>query len=227
MSQAAINLVAIAIFTMTFSALLSPWLPISPAVPALFTVSLLGLATLDSFSWQGRGLNLLLDWIAQRSPQHRERVIRHEAGHFLVAHQLQIPVTGYTLSAWETLRQGQSGLGGVQFDLQELERELQRGTLSEQLLDRYCTVWMAGAEAEKLAYGNAEGGADDRQKLRAVLAGLRFPPAQVEQKERWATLRARTILQEHSPVYDALVTAMEQRESVETCDRILSQSTPS
>jgi hypothetical protein len=217
MNQSMLNLVAISIFVMTFSALLSPFLQISPFVPAIATISILGIATLDSFSWQGKGINLLLDWTAGFSPAHRERITNHEAGHFLVAHQLQIPVTGYTLSAWETLRQGFPGAGGVQFDLQELESELQQGKLSMQLLDRYCTVWMAGAAAEEIVYGKVEGGADDRQKLRAVLAQLGYPDSQIEQKERWAALQARTILQENQSAFEALVAAMAQRSTVAEC----------
>lgn len=212
-----LNLVAISIFVMTFSALLSPFLQISPFVPAIATISLLGIATLDSFSWQGKGINLLLDWTAGFSPAHRERITHHEAGHFLVAHQLQIPVTGYTLSAWETLRQGFPGAGGVQFDVQELESELQQGKLSVQLLDRYCTVWMAGAAAEQMVYGKVAGGVDDRQKLQAVLARLGYPDSQIEQKERWAALQARTILQENQSAFEALVAAMAQRSTVVDC----------
>jgi hypothetical protein len=221
MNQATLNLIAISIFVMTFSALLSPFLQISPFVPAIATLTVLGIATLDSFSWQGRGMNLLLDGFASFSPTHRERVTHHEAGHFLAAQQLQIPVTGYTLSAWETLNQGLPGTGGVQFDLQELESELQQGKLSAQLLDRYCIVWLAGAAAEMMVYGTVEGGADDRQKLRAVLTKLGYPDSQVEQKERWAALQAKAILQENQLAFEALVAAMTQRLPVTDCHALV------
>jgi len=145
-------------------------LNLSPAVPAIATFTPLRIATLDSFSLQGKGGTLLLDWPVPH-PQHRDRIVRHEAGHFLVAHLLGIPVTGYVLSAWSALKQRQSGQGGVSFDDQELASGLDAGTLSAQLLDRYCTIWMAGAAAETLVYNRAEGGADDRTKL-AVLTPL-------------------------------------------------------
>ncbi|MGL4621022.1 MAG: ATP-dependent Zn protease, partial [Chroococcidiopsis sp.] len=144
MNQIALNLVAISIFVMTLSTLLSPLLHFSPVIPALATFSVLAVATLDSFSFQGKGSNLVLDWLASFSPQHRDRIVRHEAGHFLVAHLLNIPITGYTLSAWEALKQKQPGLGGVSFEDRELAAQLDRGTLTAQMLDRYCTVWMAG-----------------------------------------------------------------------------------
>ncbi len=221
MNQVALNLVAISVFTVTMSALLGPLIHLSPAVPAIATAGLLGLATLDTFNWQGKGSTLLLDWLSQFSADHRDRVLRHEAGHFLVAHQLGIPVTGYTLSAWEAFRQGQPGNGGVQFDTQALDGELQQGKLSVQLIDRYCAIWVAGAIAEQLVYGNMQGGADDRQKLQMVLSQLRLSPAESQQKERWSTLQAKTMLQEHWTEYEALVIAMAQRASVAECIQAL------
>jgi hypothetical protein len=223
MSQTALNLIAITIFTLVMSSLLGPLVNLSPVVPALAVFGILGAATLDTLSWQGRGGTLLLDWLARFSPQHRERVIHHEAGHFLVAHLLGIPITGYTLSAWEAFRQGQPGLGGVSFDSQELNSELEKGILSAQLVDRYCTVWMAGAAAEKLVYGNAEGGADDRQKLRILWTQLKRPLSECETKERWAALQARSLLEVHRSAYEKLVIAMTQAEPVSKCCEIIEQ----
>ncbi|MER3432203.1 MAG: ATP-dependent Zn protease [Leptolyngbya sp. ERB_1_1] len=217
MNQAALNLVAIGIFGMTLSTLLSPLLHISPAVPAIATFSILGLATLDSFQWQGKFGSIALDWFASFSSEYRDRVLRHEAGHFLTAQQLEIPVVGYTLSAWEAFRQGQSGQGGVQFDTQELESELKQGKLSAQLIERYCTVWMAGIAAEQIAYGNSEGGTDDRQKFRETLVNLGIPASELPQRERLSILRAKELLQQHQSAYDALVAALREKQSIEQC----------
>lgn len=224
MSQTALNLVAITIFTFVMSSLLGPLLHISPAVPAVAAFGLLSLATVDTLSWQGRGVTLLLDWVASFSPKHRDRVVHHEAGHFLVAHLLNIPITGYTLNAWEALQQGQSGLGGVSFDTAELDAELEQGILSNQLIDRYCTVWMAGAAAEMLVYGNVEGGTDDRQKLRLLWNHLRRPPAEGELKERWAALQAKTLLQTNWSTYEALVESMTQRAPAVECSELINQT---
>ncbi|GAP97414.1 hypothetical protein [Leptolyngbya sp. NIES-2104] len=217
MNETALNLVAIAIFTMTLSTLLSPLLHISPAIPALATFSILGLATLDSFQWQGKFGSIALDWFARFSPEYRDRVLRHEAGHFLTAQQLEIPVVGYTLSAWETFRQGQSGQGGVQFDTQELEAELKQGKLSAQLVERYCTVWMSGIAAEQIAYGTSQGGNDDRQKFRETLTKLGIPASELPQRERLSILRAKELLQNHQSAYEALVEALREKQSIEQC----------
>jgi hypothetical protein len=219
MSQTALNLVAISIFLMTVSTILGPLIHLSPAVPAVATFAILGIATLDSFSLQGKGGNLLLDWIAGFSPAHRERIIHHEAGHFLVAYRLGIPVVGYTLSAWEAWKQGQPGQGGVSFDDAEITSQFQSGKITAQMLDRYCTVWMAGIAAESLVYENTEGGGDDKIKLATVLKSLGFTESIFEQKQRFCALQAKTILQENWSAYEALVKTMGDRASVVDCVR--------
>ena len=92
MSQTALNLAAISVFVLVLSSLLGPLFNLSPVVPAITVFSLLAIATLDNFSLQGQGGTLLIDWLASASPQHRERIVRHEAGHFLVAALLDVPV---------------------------------------------------------------------------------------------------------------------------------------
>ena len=226
MNQLSLNLVAISIFAMTLSVLLGPLLHIPSGVPAIATLGILGLATLDAFSWEGQGRNLLLDWLAGFSPSHRERVIRHEAGHFLTAQLLEIPVTDYSLSAWEAFRKGFGGQGGVQIDWATNQQPTSEGQPSElsvtrQDLDRLCTVWMAGIAAEKLVYSEAEGGLDDRFKLRETLRPLNLTVAELEQQERWASLRAKTLLETHWSAYEALVEALTNRSDVATCRSIV------
>lgn len=223
MSQTTLNIVAITIFTLVMMSLLGPLLHISPFVPALATAGILGIVTFDTLNWQGRAGTLLVDWFARFSPEHRARVLRHEAGHFLAAHLLNIPVTGYTLNAWEAFRQGQAGRGGVSFASEALETELQQGKLSAQMVDRFCTVWMAGAAAEQLHYGTVEGGGDDRQKLRLLWSQLKRSDSEGALKERWASLQAKALLESNWSAYEALVQAMEQRDPVEVCCQTIEQ----
>jgi hypothetical protein len=217
MSQTTLNLVAITIFTLVMSSLLGPLLHISPFVPAIATIVMLGAATVDTLSLQGQGGTLLLDWLARFSPAHRDRVVRHEAGHFLAAYLLGIPVTGYTLSAWEAFRQGQPGQGGVSFGTTEFEQAVEQGTISAELIDRFCTVLVAGMIAESLVYGDVEGGADDRLKFRMLWSQLRRSNQEGELKERLAQLQAKTLLKTNWTAYEALVSAMETGTSVEDC----------
>jgi hypothetical protein len=223
-NQTSLNLIAITIFVLVMSSLLGPLLHLSPFVPAFAAFAILSVATVDTLSWQGKAGTLVVDWFNRFSPEHQARVVRHEAGHFLVAYLSEIPVTGYTLSAWEAFRQGLPGYGGVQFDSEALNQMVERGTLSAQWLDRYCTVLMAGIAAETLAYGNAVGGGDDRQTLRFLWSQLRRPAAEAEQKQSWAVFQAKHLIQAHQSAYEALVTAMEQRASIEACYQAISTS---
>ena len=221
MSQLSINLAAIAVFVTTFSVLLGPLVNLSPTIPAVATFTLLGLATVDSFTWQGQGGTLVLDWLARMtSAEHRDRIIKHEAGHFLVAYLLDIPISGYALNAWEAFQQGQAAQGGVRFDDRQLNEQLQKGQITAPMLDRYCTVWMAGIAAETIAYDNATGGAEDRLKLQAVLNQINTP-INAQLKARWAALQARTLIEANLKAYEALVTAMAQRASVEECQKMI------
>ncbi|MFE1745700.1 ATP-dependent Zn protease [Coleofasciculus sp. H7-2] len=221
MQQTALNLIAIGVFAITLSSLLGPMLNISPTIPAIATISIMGLATLDTLSFQGKGMTLLLELFAGADSKYRDRVLRHEAGHFFVAYLLEIPITGYTLSAWESFKQGNPGQGGVIFDTQKLQQETTTPWEMQVILDRFCTVWMAGIAAEILVYGSAEGGAEDRQKIRDVTLGRQ--ESGVQQKERASAIQARTLIEENYPAYEALVATMEERASVEECYQVLQQ----
>ncbi|MDJ0581523.1 hypothetical protein [Crocosphaera sp.] len=219
MDQTSLNLVAIAVFAMTLSALLSPVLNISPFIPAATTFAILGLATVDSFSWEGKGLTLFLDLFT--SSEERQRIIHHEAGHFLAAYCLGIPITGYTLTAWETFRQGEkAGIGGVQLDFSLLSDQ-EKISKNPLIVERTFTVLMAGIAAEKVIYNNVEGGEEDKQNLRELIKLLGLRADIYQQKENWALLQAKNLLVRHQTAYEGLVKLMEKRASVEECQKLI------
>ena len=224
MKDTSLNIIAISIFAITVSILLGPLFNIPEAVPAIATFCLLGLATLDNFQWQGQGGTILVDLLGGSSKQKRDRILHHEAGHFLVAHLLGIPVTSYALTALEAFKQGQTAQGGVRFEDQKLADQLQSGTLSAQLLDQYCTVWMAGIVAEKFVYGSAQGGAEDRTKISAILTQLRRPISEIQLKQNWGSLRAKNMIESHKIAYESLVSAMAERATVDECCDIIQQN---
>ena len=221
MNQTAINLIAISVFLMTFSSLLGPLIHLSPTIPALATVTFLGIATLDNFSFQGKGGTIVLDLVARFSPEYKERILHHEAGHFLVAHLLGITVNDYTLSAWEAWKKGQSGQGGITLEDGELTAQIENGQITAQMLDRYCTIWMAGIAAETLVFNSAEGGSDDKSKLIEILRVIGFSEAGYQQKQRFHFLQSKTLIQENWDSYQALVAAMRERVSVEECTKVI------
>ncbi len=219
MKDISLNLIAVGVFAITLSVLLGPLFNLSPAVPAIATACLLGLATIDNFSWQGQGSQILIDLFV--SGEGRDRIIHHEAGHFLVAYLLDIPISGYALNAWEAFRQGQSAQGGVRFNDLELASQLEKGSISSVLLDRYCTVWMAGIAAENFCYGNAEGGAEDRTKISALLFQMKRPLSESKLKQSWGFLQAKNLIETNKSAYEALVEAMKEKQSVDDCCKVI------
>ncbi|MEM1239124.1 MAG: ATP-dependent Zn protease [Cyanobacteria bacterium P01_H01_bin.26] len=223
MSPITLNIIAISVFSVTMLILLGPLLSISPEGLATVTAALLGLVSLDQLGWQGRGGTLLVDWLSQRSPEYCDRIVRHEAGHFLTAYLLGIPIDNYTLTAWETLKIGMGGNGGVIFKTDDIDQAVEVGKISQQQIDRYCTVWMAGIAAEELTYGSAQGGRDDRLKLNLLWQQINRPLAEVPLKQRWSMLQAKTLIEKQPDAYDALIDAMAERRPVEECCELIEQ----
>jgi hypothetical protein len=221
MQQTSLNLIAIGVFIMTLISLLGPILNISPTIPAVVTFGIMGLAAIDTLSLQSRGATLLLDLFS--SKQERERVIRHEAGHFLAAYFLSIPVSGYSLTAWETFQQKQPGLGGVVFDTEILSQQIDPKEMPL-IVERLSTVWMAGIAAENLAYGNVRGADGDIRTIRKILTAAGISSQQFPQKESWAKLQATNLIKKYQESYDALVIAMKARASIEECYQIIQQN---
>lgn len=199
-----LNLLAIAIFALTMSVLIGPAIGLSPIVPAILTIVPLGLYGIYASGWGGQGRSLLMAWWQETSPQQRDRLLHHEAGHFLAAYLLGIKILGYNLSPIAAAKQGQFGAIGVEVDADLVRHDS---------LERYCTVWMAGIAAEQYIYQDARGGAEDIRQLRNATAHLPNP----ELHQRWALLRARTLIAEHQEAYQALVLQMQQNATVENC----------
>jgi hypothetical protein len=208
--QISLNLVAICIFGMTLSSLVAPLVRVSSTIPILIIFAIVVITTVDGLLLKSILATLVLDAIAGTSAAYRQRIVHHEAGHFLVAYLLGIPITGYTLSAWESFRQGRSAQGGVMFAPPQTD-------ISSQLLQQYCTVWMAGIAAEKLMYDRAEGGSEDRQKLRGILFIAGNQQQEIVRQENSAALQAKTLIQTHWEAYQAVVIKMSERATVDDC----------
>ncbi|MBE9140173.1 ATP-dependent Zn protease [Nodosilinea sp. LEGE 07088] len=220
MRDTTLNTIAIVVFGVTMASLLGPLINLSPAVVAVFVAVGLAVFSVDQLGLSGRIGDILMDTVAWASPAHRQRVLHHEAGHFLAAVLLDIPVEAYTLNTWEAWKQGIPGQGGVVFgpgDPAALAR------LTPQSIDRYCQVWMAGIAAEQMVYGDAEGGDNDMQALGLFWSALGRSPAEAKLKQRWAALQAKTLLEKHRHAFDALVVAMGDRAPVATCYEAIAQ----
>ncbi|MBF2056690.1 MAG: ATP-dependent Zn protease [Cyanobacterium sp. T60_A2020_053] len=219
MQQTGLNILAISIFTITLSVLLGPLINLSPFIPATITFVLLGLVTIDTLNWQNQGINLLVDIFA--SAEQKERIIFHEAGHFLTAHVNQIPIQSYTLSAWETLTKKNTGSGGVIFDTEFLQENPQDMREKNLMLERVGVVLMAGIAAEKIFYESSQGGEEDKIKFQQIYSQLSDGIVNVAMRQRLAILQATTIIETHQEAYLKLVELMKQRKTVTECQEFL------
>ncbi|MGB3292958.1 MAG: ATP-dependent Zn protease [Phormidesmis sp.] len=216
MNPITFNLLAVSVFAFVLLSLVGPLLNISPGAVAVVLAGCAGIIAVDRFGAQGRGGNLLIDLLSGRSSEYRQRILHHEAGHFLVAHLLGIPVESYTLSAWEGLKAGLPGLGGVVVDTAEAAEV----SPSLQQINRYCTLWMAGIAAEVKTYGSAQGGDDDKAQLKQLWQGQHDRTGErsdVDTQLRWSLLQAQTLIETQQNAYEALVSAMSNRDPVDIC----------
>jgi hypothetical protein len=220
MNPLALNAVALGIFGMTLSVLLGPYLHLSPLLSSGTIFVVLCALTIDSTGFQSRGLTLTLDAIAQRWPPYRQRIVHHEAGHFLVAYLLDLPIESYSLSAWEAMRHSNNAYGGVALVPPTHEPTSAWITTN---LEKLCTVWVAGGMAEELQYGSIEGDTDDRRQLRQTLKQLGRNPLLYEPQ---AQRRARQLLQDHWASYQALVPELTARRTVAECCTVIEKSKP-
>jgi hypothetical protein len=108
-------------------------------------------------------------------PQYKEKVIKHEAGHFLLAYLMGCPIQGYFISAWDAFKSGIMGQAGTIFFDNDLSTQLNANKVTRTAIDRYSIVVMGGIAAEALQYNKAEGGASDEETLVRFLVGL-IPP---------------------------------------------------
>jgi hypothetical protein len=220
MNQLTLNAVALSVFGMTLAVLIGPFLHIPPSLSAGVVFVGLSAVTFDSFRFQSLGLTLLLDTLARLSPRYQQRVLHHEAGHFLVAHLLDLPIQSYTLSVWEAFRQGNADQCGV---LLHQPSNMAPPDWIKSNIDKLCTVWVAGGVAEDLKYGSIEGNEADLQKLRQSVSRLGL---NAQLYETQAKRRAYQLLKENWQNYEALVSQMKMRQSATECCRVVEQFQP-
>ncbi|XP_031255470.1 uncharacterized protein LOC116113455 [Pistacia vera] len=196
----------------------------SPQQIFYLSLALLFFWTLDSVSFNGGVGSLVLDTIGHTfSQKYHNRVIQHEAGHFLIAYLVGILPKGYTLSSLEALQKEgslnvQAGTAFVDFEFLE---EVNSGKVSATTLNRFSCIALAGVATEYLLYGYAEGGLADINKLDSLLKGLGFTQKKADSQVRWAVLNTVLLLRRHEAARAKLAEAMSMAKSVASCIDII------
>jgi len=169
------------------------------------------------------------------SPEYRERMLRHEAGHFLVGHLVGLPVASYSAAAAESAVEVALN-DGTRAGTREHGGEAGPAEDPEELLNALAIVSLAGVVAECLCFGKAEGGLADLSQLQQFQDSLlpRAAMAAADNKEerkrqrrrrdedqrnrvRWAAVQAYLLLHENGALFERLVQAMGRNASPEEC----------
>eukprot|EP00540_Astrosyne_radiata_P013767 CAMPEP_0116868444 /NCGR_PEP_ID=MMETSP0418-20121206/27197_1 /TAXON_ID=1158023 /ORGANISM="Astrosyne radiata, Strain 13vi08-1A" /LENGTH=388 /DNA_ID=CAMNT_0004504409 /DNA_START=52 /DNA_END=1218 /DNA_ORIENTATION=+ len=150
----------------------------------------------------------------ESAEQKRERVCRHEAGHFMCGYLCGLPVKKYSLM--------EEGVPSVEFHPSP-EGEAFGRQLSEEEIAALSVVAMSGSVGEILGFGNAKGGEVDMIGLEAFFArSEEFIPARKKQDlARWGALVAFQLLKRNEKKFNELVEAFQNKKSVAECVAIL------
>ncbi|XP_058101647.1 uncharacterized protein LOC131245900 isoform X2 [Magnolia sinica] len=184
----------------------------------LLSVGFLFLWSVDLVVFGGGVGSLVLDTIGHTiSQKYHNRVIQHEAGHFLIAYLLGVLPKGYTLSSLEALKKEgslnvQAGTAFVDFEF------------LEETLNRFSCIALAGVATEYLLFGYSEGGLADIDKLDGLLKGLGFTQKKADSQVRWAVLNTILILRRHEGARSKLAKAMSLGTSVGFCINTIEES---
>lgn len=156
-------------------------------------------------------LKRVADYFGQASSdEYKERVLAHEAGHFLMAHLMGIPVQDYSVS-----------LGHEHTDI--VENRMQQGMAMRRLpitdVHVLSVVAMAGIAAEAACFGDIKGQQADLIDLQRILdtSAEKLSNSQQQNLTRWALWKAATLVRKYSQSHEALVNALRDGSSIGEC----------
>lgn len=160
-------------------------------------------------------LQVFTNFFKTAFPDFRERVLRHEASHFLIGYLLGIPITSYSLSI------GKEHIDFAEAFLQN--RRLIERKLTEQEVDQLAIMSMAGVSAESMVFEEVIGQTQDLMDLQRILrrSEAKLGDQAQQNMTRWAVYQAASALSKHQKEYDALMAAMQEKRSVADCIRAI------
>eukprot|EP00850_Spirogloea_muscicola_P010418 SM000061S19245 [mRNA] locus=s61:317260:320032:- [translate_table: standard] len=147
-----------------------------------------------------------------------DRLLRHEAAHFLTAYLLGLPVVNYSLDI---------GKEHVNLVDEKLQKRIYEGRLDTRDLDRLAVVSMAGLAAEGLKYDQVMGQSADLFTLQRLVNRSKEKLGNLQQQNitRWAVYYAASLLKTNSKQLEALMAAMKNKASVPQCIQALESAT--
>ncbi|KAL7472109.1 hypothetical protein ACHAXS_012432 [Conticribra weissflogii] len=147
----------------------------------------------------------------------RERICRHEAGHFLCGYLCGLPVKGYEVNA-------DTGVACVEFHTDGNANS--KGELSNDEIAALAVVAMSGSVAEIMAYGKATGGENDLLELQNCFRRSEefIGAAKQQDLTRWGALTSYNLIRNNLGRYEGLVEAFKEKRSLAECVAIIEGS---
>ena len=148
----------------------------------------------------------------------RERICRHEAGHFLCGYLCGLPVKKYEINV-------DTGVACVEFHTNGRSDATVR-ELSEDDIAALSVVAMSGSVAEILTYGKATGGENDLLELQNCFRKSKefIGAAKQQDLTRWGALTSYSLLKSNKEKYEGLVEAFKENKSLAECVAIIEGS---
>ncbi len=147
----------------------------------------------------------------------RERICRHEAGHFLCGYLCGLPVKSYEINA-------DNGVACVEFHTTAgTATEQQQQKLSDDDIAILSVVAMSGSVAEIMAYGKASGGQIDLLELQNCFRNCKTFIGAAKQQDltRWGALTSYSLIKSNMNKYEGLVNAFKSDKSLAECVSII------
>jgi len=157
-------------------------------------------------------LKVGVDTVSRLNPEYMERIVKHEAAHFLIAYLSGIPVSSYSL-----------GLMEMHVELLEakIEKKLvgKAGVITTEEMEALAVVAMSGVAAEAKYFEKVAGQEADLFSLQKAMN--KTEPKLGAQKEqsvtRWAVYKAARIITDNEKSYERLCQALKEGKSVAEC----------
>uniref|UniRef100_A0A7S2RM93 Peptidase M41 domain-containing protein n=1 Tax=Eucampia antarctica TaxID=49252 RepID=A0A7S2RM93_9STRA len=139
-----------------------------------------------------------------------DRVVRHEAGHFLCGYLCGLPVKSYSIT--------DLGYPCVEFHPTSAGASSGRELSAEEIAS-LSVIALSGSVAEVLSFENAKGGENDFLELQNIFRRSKDFIGSEKQQDltRWGALTAYNLINGNKDRYEKLVEAFKQKKSVAEC----------
>lgn len=154
---------------------------------------------------------------SEDAERQRERICRHEAGHFLCGYLCGLPVKNYEISS-------DTGVACVEFH--QADSMNAKGELSDEDIAALSVVAMSGSVAEIIAYEKATGGENDLLELQNCFRRSKefIGAASQQDLTRWGALTSYGLINANKVKYDKLVDAFKSKKGISECVAIIEGS---